>query len=140
MFKKLKEWCHDDDDEDNEKYDNTDDDSDSDDDEQEEETLFNESRDIITGCRTGVIFIMALHPGLFGVNVIHAGQFLLVLGLSLWIAVIFPCLFREQSLHPSLTELLFQLPLLDGWPVDVNFATKDDVLPQWLTTNLWLGA
>ena len=140
MFKKLKEWCHDDD-EDNEKYDNTDDDSDSDDDEEEEEeTLFNESRDIITGCRTGVIFIMALHPGLFGVTVSHAGQFLLVVGLSLWIAVIFPCLFREQSLHPSLTELLFQLPLLDGWPVDVNFATKDDVLPQWLTTNLWLGA
>ena len=66
MFKKLKEWCHDDD-EDNEKYDNADDDSDSDDDEEEEEeTLFNESRDIITGCRTGVIFIMALHPGLFG--------------------------------------------------------------------------
>ena len=140
MFKKLKKWCHDDD-EDNEKYDNTDDDSDSDDDEEEEEeTLFNESRDIITGCRTGVIFIMALHPGLFGVTVSHAGQFLLVVGLSLWIAVIFPCLFREQSLHPSLTELLFQLPLLDGWPVDVNFATKDDVLPQWLTTNLWLGA
>ena len=140
MFKKLKEWCHDDD-EDNEKYDNTDDDSDSDDDEEEEEeTLFNESRDIITGCRTGVIFIMALHPGLFGVTVSHAGQFLLVVGLSLWIAVIFPCLFFEQSLHPSLTELLFQLPLLDGWPVDVNFATKDDVLPQWLTTNLWLGA
>ena len=92
MFKKLKEWCHDDDDEGNEKYDNTDDDK-----EEEEETLFNESRDIITDCRTGVIFIMALHPGLFGVNVIHAGQFLLVLGLSLWIAVIFPCLFREQS-------------------------------------------
>ena len=137
MFKKLLEWC---DDEGNEKYDNTDDDSDSDDDEEEEETLFNESRDIITGCRTGVIFIMALHPGLFGVTVSHADQFLLVVGLSLWIAVIFPCLFREQSLHPSLTELLFQLPLLDGWPVDVNFATKDDVLPQWLTTNLWLGA
>lgn len=140
MFKKLWEWCDDDDDEGNEKYDNTDDDSDSDDDEEEEETLFNESRDIITGCRTGVIFIMALHPGLFGVTVSHAGQFLLVVGLSLRIAVIFPCLFREQSLHPSLTELLFQLPLLDGWPLDVNFATKDDVLPQWLTTNLWLGA
>lgn len=140
MFKKLLEWCDDDDDEGNEKYDNTDDDSDSDDDEEEEEALFNESRDIITGCRTGVIFIMALHPGLFGVTVSHAGQFLLVVGLSLLIAVIFPCLFREQSLHPSLTELLFQLPLLDGWPVDVNFATKDDVLPQWLTTNLWLGA
>ena len=132
MFKKLLEWC---DDEGNEKYDNTDDDSG-----EEDETLFNESRDIITGCRTGVIFIMALHPGLFGVTVSHAGQFLLVVGLSLLIAVIFPCLFREQSLHPSLTELLFQLPLLDGWPVDVNFATKDDVLPQWLTTNLWLGA
>ena len=140
MFKKLLEWCDDDDDEGNEKYDNTDDDSDSDDDEEEEETLFIESRDIITRCRTGVIFIMALHPGLFGVTVSHAGQFLLVVGLSLWIAVIFPCLFREQSLHPSLTELLFQLPLWDGWPVDVNFATKDDVLPQWLTTNLWLGA
>ena len=140
MFKKSYEWCDDDDDKGNEKYDNTDDDSDSDDDEEEEETLFNESRDIITGCRTGVIFIMALHPALFGVPVSHAGQFLLVVGLSLWIAVIFPCLFREQSLHPSLTELLFQLPLLDGWPVDVNFATKDDVLPQWLTTNLWLGA
>lgn len=140
MFKKSYEWCDDDDDKGNEKYDNTDDDSDSDDDEEEEETLFNESRDIITGCRTGVIFIMALHPGLSGVTVSHAGQFLLVVGLSLWIAVIFPCLFREQSLHPSLTELLFQLPLLDGWPVDVNFATKDDVLPQWLTTNLWLGA
>ena len=140
MFKKSYEWCDDDDDEGNEKYDNTDDDSDSDDDEEEEETLFNESRDIITGCRTWVIFIMALHPGLFGVTVSHAGQFLLVVGLSLRIAVIFPCLFREQSLHPSLTELLFQLPLLDGWPLDVNFATKDDVLPQWLTTNLWLGA
>ena len=141
MFKKLLEWCDDDDDDEgNEKYDNTDDDSDSDDDEEEEETLFNESRDIITGRRTGVIFIMALHPGLFGVTVSHAGQFLLVVGLSLWIAVIFPCLFCEQSLHPSRTELLFQLPLLDGWPVDVNFATKDDVLPQWLTTNLWLGA
>ena len=63
MFKKLLEWCDDDDDEGNEKYDNTDDDSDSDDDEEEEETLFNESRDIITGCRTGVIFIMALHQG-----------------------------------------------------------------------------
>ena len=97
MFKKLLEWCDDDDDEGNEKYDNTDDDSDSDDDEEEEETLFNESRDIITGCRTGVIFIMALHPGLFGVTVSHAGQFLLVVGLSLWIAVIFPCLFCEQS-------------------------------------------
>ena len=140
MFKKLLEWCDDDDDEGNEKYDNTDDDSDSDDDEEEEETLFNESRDIITGCRTGVIFIMVLHPGLFGVTVSHAGQFLLVVGLSLLIAVIFLCLFREQSLHPSLTELLFQLPLWDGWPLDVNFATKDDVLPQWLTTNLWLGA
>ena len=91
MFKKLKEWCDDDDDEGNEKYDNTDDD------EEEEETLFNESRDIITGCRTGVIFIMALHPGLFGVTVSHAGQFLLVVGLSLLIAVIFPCLFCEQS-------------------------------------------
>ena len=76
--------------------------------------FFNEGRNIITGCKTGVIFIMALYPGLFGVTVSHAGQFLLVLGLSLWIAVIFPCLFREQSLHPSLTELLFQLPLLDG--------------------------
>ena len=140
MFKKSYEWCDDDDDEGNEKYDNTDYDSDSDDDEEEEETLFIESRDVITCCRTGVIFIMALHPGLFGVTVSHAGQFLLVVGLSLWIAVIFPCLFREQSLHPSLTELLFQLPLWDDWPVDVNFATKDDVLPQWLTTNLWLGA
>ena len=68
-----------------------------DDDDEEEETLFNESRDIITGRRTGVIFIMALHPGLFGVTVSHAGQFLLVVGLSLWIAVIFPCLFCEQS-------------------------------------------
>ena len=44
-----------------------------DDDDEEDETLFNESRDIITGCRTGVIFIMALHPGLFGVTVSHAG-------------------------------------------------------------------
>ena len=69
MFKKLKEWCDDDDDEGNEKYDNNDDD----DEEEEEETLFNESRDIITGCRIGVIFIMALHPGLFGVIVSHAG-------------------------------------------------------------------
>lgn len=92
MFKKLLEWCDDDDDEGNEKYYNTDDDS-----EEEDETLFNESRDIITGCRTVVIFIMALHPGLFGVTVSHAGQFLLVVGLSLWIAVIFPCLFCEQS-------------------------------------------
>ena len=125
MFKKLLEWCDDDDE-----------DGDSDDNEAEG-TLFNESRDIITGCKTGVIFIMALHPGLFGVTVSHAGQFLLVVGLSLWI---FPCLFCEQSLHSSLSEPLFQLPLLDGWPVDVNFATKDDVLPQWLTTNLWLGA
>ena len=139
MFKKLQEWC-DDDDEDTEKYDNTDDDSDSDDDEEEEETLFHEGRNIITSRKTWVIFIMAPYPGLFGVTASHAGQFLLVVGLSLWIAVIFPCLFCEQSLHPSLTEPLFELPLWDGWPVDVNFATKDDVLPQWLTTNLWLGA
>lgn len=68
MFKKLKEWCDDDEDEGSEKYDNTDDDE-----EEEEETLFNESRDIITGCKTGVIFIMALYPGLFGVIVSHAG-------------------------------------------------------------------
>ena len=138
MFKKLLEWCDDDDDEGNEKYDNTDDDSDSDDD--EKETYFMRAETLLPVEKTGVIFIMAPYTGLFGVNVSHAGQFLLVLGLSLWIAVIFPCLFREQSLHPSLTELLFQLPLWDGWPVDVNFATKDDVLPQWLTTNLWLGA
>ena len=143
MFKKLLEWCDDDDDDEgNEKYDNTDDDSDSDDDDDddEKETYFMRAETLLPVEKTGVIFIMALHPGLFGVTVSHAGQFLLVVGLSLLIAVIFPCLFREQSLHPSLTELLFQLPLWDGWPLDVNFATKDDVLPQWLTTNLWLGA
>ena len=58
---------------------------------------FNEGRNIITACKTGVVFIMGLYPGLFGVIVSHAGQFLLVVGLSLWIAVIFPCLFCEQS-------------------------------------------
>ena len=88
MFKKLWEWCDDDDD---------DDDDDDGDDDDEEETLFNEGRNIITACKTGVVFIMGLYPGLFGVIVSHAGQFLLVVGLSLWIAVIFPCLFCEQS-------------------------------------------
>ena len=110
MFEKI-----DDDDEDSKKYDNTDDDSDSDsdddDDDDDEETLFNEGRNIITGCKTVIIFIKALYTGLFAVIVIHAGLFLLVVGLSLWTAVIFPCLFCEQSLHPSLTEPLFQLPL-----------------------------
>lgn len=94
-----------------EKYDNNEDNSGSNDDKEEEETLFNEGRNIITGCKNWPVFILALYPVLFGVIVSHAGQFLLVVGLTLWIAVIFPCLFFEQSLHPSLTELLFQLPL-----------------------------
>ena len=36
-------------------------------------TLFNEDRNIITGCKAGVVFIMPLYTGLFAVIVSHAG-------------------------------------------------------------------
>ena len=36
-------------------------------------TLFNEDRNIITGCKAGVVFIMPLYMGLFAVTASHAG-------------------------------------------------------------------
>ena len=44
--------------------------------------------------------------------------------LSLLVAAGFSCLLFVQSAHPSIHVL----------------ATKDEVLPQWLKTNFWLGA
>ena len=35
--------------------------------------LFNEDRNIITGCKAGVVFIMPLYTGLFAVIASHAG-------------------------------------------------------------------